>query len=83
MFWEPNFKDFSASATDSIDFGWSGQNNYVDTDLYPRQMIPRLLAKIANADAGKSTTAPGLSFSEYDVGRRRSSSSSSTRAPRR
>jgi hypothetical protein len=68
MFWDPSFKDFSASATDSIDFGWSGQNNYFDTDLYPRQMIPRLLAKIASAYAGKSTAAPGLSFSEYDVG---------------
>jgi hypothetical protein len=68
MFWDPSFKDFSASATDSIDFGWSGQNNYFDTNLYPRQMIPRLLAKIASAYAGKSTAAPGLSFSEYDPG---------------
>jgi hypothetical protein len=68
MFWDPNFKDFSASATDSIDFGWSGKNNYFDTDLYPRQMIPRLLAKIDSAYAGKGTAAPGLSFSEYNLG---------------
>jgi hypothetical protein len=68
MFWDPNFKDFSASATDSIDFGWSGQNNYFDTSLYPRQMIPRLLGKISAAYSGKSTAAPGLSFSEYNAG---------------
>jgi hypothetical protein len=68
MFWDPNFRDFSASATDSIDFGWSGQNNYFDTQLYPRQMIPRLLGKIATAYSGKGTPAPGLSFSEYNAG---------------
>ena len=68
MFWDPTFKDFTASASDSIDYGWSGQNNYFDTDLYPRQMIPRMLAKIGTAYAGNSTAAPGLSFSEYDVG---------------
>ncbi len=68
MFWDATFKDFSASATDDIDFGWSGQNNYFDTNLYPRQMIPRLLGKIASAYQGKSTAAPGLSFSEYNAG---------------
>jgi hypothetical protein len=68
MFWDPNFRDFSASATDSIDFGWSGQNNYFDTQLYPRQMIPRLLGKISTAYSGKATAVPGLSFSEYNPG---------------
>jgi hypothetical protein len=68
MFWDPNFKDFTASATDSIDFGWSGQNNYFDTSMYPRQMIPRLQGKISSAYSGKSTAAPGLSFSEYNPG---------------
>ena len=68
MFWDPNFKDFTASATDSIDFGWSGQNNYFDNSLYPRQMIPRLQGKISSAYSGKSTAAPGLSFSEYNAG---------------
>lgn len=68
MFWDPAFKDFSASQTDSIDFGWSGQNNYFDTNLYPRQMIPRLLGKIDSAYAGKTATEPGLSFSEYNPG---------------
>jgi hypothetical protein len=68
MFWDPNFRDFSASATDSIDFGWSGQNNYFDTTLYPRKMIPRLLGKISTAYSGTGTPAPGLSFSEYNAG---------------
>jgi hypothetical protein len=68
MFWDPSFTDFTASATDSIDFGWSGQNNYFDTNLYPRQMIPRLLGKIGAAYSGKGTAAPGLSFSEYNAG---------------
>jgi hypothetical protein len=68
MFWDPTFMDFTASQTDSIDFGWSGQNNYFDTSLFPRQMIPRLLGKISTAYTGKSTAAPGLSFSEYNPG---------------
>jgi hypothetical protein len=68
MFWDPNFRDISASATDNLDFGWSGQNNYFDTQLYPRQMIPRLLAKIASAYSGTGIAAPGLSFSEYNLG---------------
>jgi cytochrome c biogenesis protein CcdA len=68
MFWDPNFTDFSASTTDSIDFGWSGLNGYFDTQLYPRQMIPRILGKIATAYSGKATPAPGLSFSEYNAG---------------
>jgi hypothetical protein len=67
MFWDPMFKDFTAAQTDSIDFGWSGQNNYFDTNLYPRQMIPRLLGKIDTAYSGKSAE-PGLSFSEYNPG---------------
>jgi hypothetical protein len=68
MFWDPAFKDFTAAQTDSIDFGWSGQNDYFDTALYPRQMIPRLQGKIATAYAGNATAAPGLSFSEYNAG---------------
>jgi hypothetical protein len=68
MFWDPNFTDFSASATDKIDYGWSGQNDYFDKSLYPRQMIPRMLTAIASAYGGKSTPAPGLSFSEYNPG---------------
>ncbi len=68
MFWDPSFKDFTAAQTDSIDFGWSGQNNDFDTSLYPRQMVPRLLGKIAAAYKGNATAAPGLSFSEYNAG---------------
>jgi hypothetical protein len=68
MYWDPNFTDFTASQTDAIDYGWSGQNNYFDTNLYPRQMIPRLAQKIATAYSGKSTPAPGLSISEYNPG---------------
>jgi hypothetical protein len=68
MFWDPSFMDFTASQTDSIDFGWSGQNNYFDTSLFPRQIIPRLLGKISTAYTGKSTAMPGLSFSEYNPG---------------
>jgi hypothetical protein len=68
MFWDPNFTDFSTSTTDSIDFGWSGQNNYFDTDLYPRQMIPRVQGWISTAYKDAKTAAPGYSISEYDVG---------------
>ena len=68
MFWDPSFMDFTAAQTDSIDFGWSGPNDYFDTSLFPRQMIPRLLGQIATAYAGKNTAAPGLSFSEYNPG---------------
>ncbi len=68
MFWDPTFKDFTAAQTDSIDFGWAGQGNYFDDSLYPRQMIPRLLGKIATAYAGDTAAAPGLSFSEYNPG---------------
>jgi hypothetical protein len=67
MFWDPDFKGITASQADNIDYGWSGPNNYFDTNWYPRQMIPRMLQKISTAYAG-STAAPGLSFSEYDVG---------------
>jgi hypothetical protein len=68
MFWDPNFTDFTASTTDSIDFGWSGPNNYFDTNLFPRQMIPRVEGWIATAYQGKKTAAPGYSISEYDFG---------------
>jgi hypothetical protein len=65
MFWDPAYTSLSAAATDAVDFGWSGQNNYFDTSWYPRQMIPRLLRKIA---AAYTKNAPGLSFSEYNSG---------------
>jgi Glycoside hydrolase family 44 len=65
MFWDPGYTSLSASATDAIDFGWSGVNGYFDTSWYPRKVIPRVLAKIANASFA---TAPGLSFSEYNSG---------------
>jgi hypothetical protein len=66
MFWDPNYTELSASDTDAVDFGWSGVNNYFDANWYPRQVAPRLLAKIAKAyPAGP---APGLSFSEYNSG---------------
>jgi hypothetical protein len=68
LFWDPSFKDFTAAQTDTIDFGWSGQNDYFDTALYPRQMIPRLQGKITTAYQGNATAAPGLSFSEYNAG---------------
>jgi hypothetical protein len=70
LFWDPNFTDLSPAATDNLDFGWSGDvgsGPYFDTNWYPRQMIPRLLGKIAAAYPGGST-APGLSFSEYNAG---------------
>jgi len=66
MFWDPSYTSLSPSATDQIDFGYSGPNGYFDTSWYPRQVIPRLLRKIANAYG--SAQAPGLSFSEYSSG---------------
>jgi hypothetical protein len=66
MFWDPAYTTLSAAATDAIDMGWSGVNNYFDTNWYPRKMIPRLLAKIAASYT--ATPAPGLSFSEYNSG---------------
>ncbi|MGO8996665.1 MAG: glycoside hydrolase family 44 protein [Polyangiaceae bacterium] len=68
MFWDPGYTSLSASATDAIDFGWSGLNNYFDTSWYPRQVITRLLGKIATAYPAGGTAAPGLSFSEYNSG---------------
>jgi hypothetical protein len=68
MFWDPDYTSLSASATDAIDFGWSGLNNYFDTAWYPRQVIPRLLKKVATAYAAGGSSAPGLSFSEYNSG---------------
>jgi hypothetical protein len=68
MFWDPAFTQFTPSATDAIDYEWSGQNNYFDTNFYPRQMIPRLERHIAAAYTGTGATAPGLSFSEYNPG---------------
>ncbi len=68
MFWDPSYTALSAAATDSIDFAWSGLNNYFDTAWYPRQLIPRLLTKIAMAYPSGGPQAPGLSFSEYNSG---------------
>jgi hypothetical protein len=68
MFWDPGYTSLSASATDAIDFGWSGVNDYFDTAWYPRKVIPRLLGKIATAYPSGGTAAPGLSFSEYNSG---------------
>jgi hypothetical protein len=67
LFWDPNTPDISATEANSMDFQY-GDHTYWDTYWYPRQMIPRLFKKIAAAYSGKSTTAPGLSFSEYDTG---------------
>lgn len=68
MFWDPAFMDFTAAATDAIDFGWSGLNGYFDSDWYPRKMAPRLLGMIAADYQGHVQAAPGLSFSEYNAG---------------
>jgi hypothetical protein len=68
MFWDPSYTSLSASATDAVDFGWSGLNNYFDTKWYPRQVAPRLLGKIAAAYPAGGATAPTLSFSEYNSG---------------
>ena len=71
LFWDPNFTDVSASATDSLDFGWNGDvgsGAYFDTKWYPRQMIPRLQRKIATAYPAGGVAAPGLAFSEYNPG---------------
>jgi hypothetical protein len=71
LFWDPNFTDVTAAATDSLDFTWSGDvgsGAYFDTKWYPRQMIPRLQKKIASAYPAGGIPAPGLSFSEYSPG---------------
>jgi hypothetical protein len=69
MFWDPNYTQLSALATDAIDFAYPGLNNYFDTNWYPRQLIPRLMRKIAAAyPAGGTQPPPGLSFSEYNSG---------------
>lgn len=68
MFWDPNFTETSASDTDSIDFAYSGLNNYFDTAWYPRRLIPRLFDKITMAYPAGGPQAPGLSFSEYNSG---------------
>lgn len=71
LFWDPNFTEVSASDTDKLDFGWSGDvgsGAYFDNKLYPRQMIPRLQKKIAAAYPAGEIATPGLSFSEYNPG---------------
>jgi hypothetical protein len=67
LFWDPAATDISADATNGIDFHW-GDHSYWDRYWYPRQVIPRLLEKMAAAYAGKATAVPGLSFSEYNSG---------------
>ena len=67
LFWDPNATDISATTANNIDFGY-GDHSYWDKYWYPRQMIPRLQRKVATAYTGKSTPAPGISFSEYNAG---------------
>jgi mannan endo-1,4-beta-mannosidase len=50
----------------SIDFGYD--NSTIDSAVYPREMIPRMLGWIATAYASNSAMAPGYSISEYDMG---------------
>lgn len=65
FFWDPNYTSLLAAKTAQLDFGWAGPNGYFNTAWYPRKLIPRLLAKIANA---YPSGAPGLSISEYNNG---------------
>ena len=67
LFWDPNATDISATDTNSLDFNF-GDHSYWDTYWYPRQVIPRLLGKIAAAYSGVLASAPALSFSEYNPG---------------
>ncbi len=72
LFWDPNYTELSASATDAVDFSWDGNSDgkgpYFDNHWYPRQLIPRLLKKIAAIYPAGGTAAPGISFSEYNAG---------------
>jgi hypothetical protein len=68
MFWDPDYTELSAADTDMIDFQFSGYDDYFDKSWYPRQVIPRLLGKIATAYTASAFAAPGLSFSEYNSG---------------
>ncbi len=65
MFWDPNYTELSAANTDQIDFSY--QNGEFDDNWYPRELVPRLLRKIASA-YGSASTVPQLSFSEYNSG---------------
>ena len=67
LFWDPSTPDISATAANSLDFNY-GDHAYWDTYWYPRQVIPRLLKKIAAAYSGKTMPLPALSFSEYNPG---------------
>jgi hypothetical protein len=67
LFWDPNYRSLSPTATAQFDFGYTGQGGYFNTAAwYPRKYVPRLLAKIAAAFPGAN--APGLSISEYNNG---------------
>ncbi len=66
LFWDPNFTEYTESQTSAIDFGYD--NSVIDSTVYPREMIPRVLGWIANAYAGNAAMAPGFSISEYDMG---------------
>ncbi len=68
LFWDPNYTSLSKSATDRLDFGYSGVNGYFDINWYPRQLVPRLLRKIAAAYGDAGTAAPGLAITEYNSG---------------
>ena len=67
LFWDPSYTALSAAKTASLDFGWTGVADYFSQAWYPRQLIPRLLAKIASAYPG-DPAAPVLSISEYNNG---------------
>jgi hypothetical protein len=68
LLWDPGYTSLSAADTAKLDFGSMGKGGYFGTSSwYPRQIIPRLLGKIATAfPAG--TGAPVLSISEYNGG---------------
>jgi mannan endo-1,4-beta-mannosidase len=66
LFWDPNYTSLSASQVDQIDMGYSTGD--FDNNWYPREIIPRILGKIANAYPAGGTPAPGVSFSEYNCG---------------
>jgi hypothetical protein len=66
LFWDPSFTEYTATEVGAIDFGYT--NSFIESTLYPRQMIPRVLGWIADAYAGHMDLAPQYSISEYDMG---------------
>jgi hypothetical protein len=67
LFWDPSYTSLSAAKTATLDFGWTGNGGYFSSAWYPRQLIPRLLGKIAGTYPG-GTGAPVLSITEYNNG---------------